>query len=246
MRWATLTILAALAAVPAVADERPPNVVKSTIDDWKSETGMTRFVTIRRPLKPRSCRPQRPPIAEIVGSPKSGIANVPTVEELERICPDPWTNPPAECADALDRRYMLEGVRVARLHYGGFNWAPRPQPLAHEIPWREAFADPVRTRLAVEEALANPDCLDPPAGSAALRETCAADEMAKLAMITEGCVMPLIMAGLLDSSSPADQEPIDTHFRSRRQLDTPTIRDEMWFWHIEMLDDDTSLTQEQY
>ncbi|MDE0419926.1 MAG: hypothetical protein OXK76_03430 [Gammaproteobacteria bacterium] len=203
-----------------------------------------RFATDHGETAPRD----EPPLAAVATA--TAPASVPTLHDLQRLCPNPWTDLPEECSRALDRRYMPEGAREAHLHDGALNWIPKPEPLSHEIPWRDAFADPVGTRVAVGEALANPDCLHPVEGSVALREQCAADEIAKLAMIVDGCTMPLIMAGLLDSSSPAEQEPVDSSLPVGSSLgsvaDQGPTRDEVWWWHVEQLDDDASLTPAEY
>ena len=69
----------------------------------------------------------------------SGI--VASLDELRRLCPDPWTEGvPDACIAALASRYRQEGMRTVRPHHDGGGWAPPGAPLSAEVTWNEAFA----------------------------------------------------------------------------------------------------------
>ena len=78
-----------------------------------------------------------------------------------------------------------------------------------------------------------------------LREACAADEAAKLAMLEAACVKLLRTGGRLKRSS--DSHPDDEAAMALlRKRDTAHRHEAYWSWHVERLDDDATLTPEEY
>ena len=190
--------------------------------------------------------------------------DAPALDELRRQCPDPWTLPlPVHCADALRRRYEQEGARSTRLHDGTIGWWwPNNAPLAAEVSWVDAFTDPEGTRGIVEEALGKPECAAfvvrdsketfgiadgrDATASTPLREACAADEAAKLAMLHMGCVLMLVTSGRLDLSPENDADSEAALARMRDRDAVAHRHEEPWAWAVEDLDDDPTLTTEEY
>ena len=190
------------------------------------------------------------------------MENIPTLAELRALCPDPWTEGvPDECSAALAGRYGREGMRTTRPSFYGGGWEPPPAPLPVEVPWEEAFVDVAGVRRAVDLALGKPECaafvvrdskekfgiadgIDVDA-TLQLRKECAADEAAKLAMLHAGCVKQLTMAGRLDLSSERhpDDEAASAVLRER---DSAYRHEANWVWAVEHLDDDPTLTPEEY
>ena len=188
----------------------------------------------------------------------------PALDELRRRCPDPWTLPlPVHCADALGRRYEQEGARSTRLHDDAIGWWwPNTAMLAAEVSWVDAFTDPEGTRGIVEEALGKPECAAfvvrdsketfgiadgrDATASPQLREACAADEAAKLAMLHMGCVLMLVSSGRLDLSPENDTDSEATLARMRDRDAVANRHEEPWAWAVEDLDDDPTLTTEEY
>ena len=112
---------------------------------------------------------------------------VQSLDELLGLCHDFWQNgkefSPA-CMAALDRRY-LDGLVDE-----GFGY-PR---VVDSLTWREVFDGAVHTRSSVVEALRNPDCRVPNGSIRPdLRESCAADEMVRLAVLQQKCGQALTM-----------------------------------------------------
>ena len=110
-----------------------------------------------------------------------------TLHELLRLCPVFWqdaTEFTPACMAALDARY-LDGFVDEGYGY------PR---VADSLTWRAVFEDARRTRGGVVEALLDPDCrvrggfVRPE-----LRQICAADDMARLAVLHRECGQVLTM-----------------------------------------------------
>ena len=254
--WLPLAGAAALACTVVVVLFQPPNAMDS-------DPGPR---PVRAPRDTPSYAVETPPTeapAPDALPAAAGPVGVASLEALRRLCPDPWSDGvPDECTAALADRYLGEGMRTVRLHYGGDGWRPPSDPLPVEISWEEAFADPVGTRDAVEEALRDPQCGEFVVRETAelfgmadvwedpvperLREACAADEAARLAMLHEGCVNLLHGAGRLvlvpELSTPADE----VAGFELRQRDTAFHNEKYWGWLVEELDDDATLTPEEY
>ena len=247
--WLTLGVATVLACVVAAVFFRWPNAADS------GPPG------VRAP-------PDRPSDAEetaLTDAPVSDrlpTARRPSLETLRRLCADPWTDGvPIDCKTALDGRYASEGMRMARLYYQGTLWEPPPDPLPVEIGWGEAFTDPVATHRAVEKALRSPACakfvvresaerfgladVRDSAVPAELRGVCAADEAAKLAMLHEGCVKLLSVAGRfnVEMETNADDEAAGTALRER---DTAFRHESYWVSLVEDLNNEPALTPEEY
>ena len=193
----------------------------------------------------------------------SALLTVPTLDELRVRCPDPWTFPlPVDCTDALGQRYQREGARSVRLPYYAGWWSPNTAPLAAEVSWVDAFNDPEGTRGIVEDALRKPECAAfvvrdsketfgigdgrDATASTQLREACAADEAAKLAMLHMGCVLMLVTSGRLDLSPENDPDSEAALARMRDRDAVAHRHEEPWSWAVEDLDDDPTLTTEEY
>ena len=176
---------------------------------------------------------------------------VPTLDELRRLCPNPWTDGlQADCLTALGRRYGREGMRSVSVPFDSIGWWwPDTRPVSSEIPWQEVFADPVQTRQIVEEALRRPTCspfkAEPsPEPTTGQQDACAAREAAKLAMLHSGCSMMLVTSGQLDPSS--GQRPGSAGARRRDRDSIAFHHEEPWSLPLEHLDSDASLTPEEY
>ncbi|MDE0177111.1 MAG: hypothetical protein OXP36_00820 [Gammaproteobacteria bacterium] len=196
--------------------------------------------------------------------PHASIAaeDIATLAELREMCPDPWTEGvPDDCSAALAGRYGREGMRMVRPPYDGGGWEPPPAPLPVEVPWEEAFTDVAGARRAVKDALGKPECAafilydskekfgiadgrDVEA-TPQLREVCAADGAARLAMVHAGCVKLLRRAGRLDLS--LERHPDDEAAAAvLRERDSAYRHEANWVWAVEHLDDDPTLTLEEY
>lgn len=173
-----------------------------------------------------------------------------SVEKLQQLCPDPFGNVSDECVEELDRRYLDEELGVEPLHYDSVGWRSDRDGLRTQlispllaldgITWREVLVDPEATHDAVRDALRKPECL---VAENEVRYThrghCAADEMSKLAMLQEGCVMTLVMQGRYNPWQPEGDEDV---------WDGPSTArvDEDWYAHVEELDNQVDLPSEEY
>lgn len=165
----------------------------------------------------------------------------PSVAELAYLCPNPWSGIDDDCAAALDRRYLLEPVGLARLHDDAIGWDPSEAPPASDgVPWQQVFADPDLTFRTAVDALSRAQCRVPEEETRVdLHATCSADEVAKLAILQTACVMPLVYHGRYNPwLSPGEEVkwsgPTDTQI------------EDAWRSGEELLDGDTSLTVAEY
>ncbi len=205
-------------------------------------------------LAPRVDRPpsSNTPSLDVVAAPPTDVGSepgrddadvdVPTVslEEMWHICPTLWSGIGEKCTQALDDRYLREPVGLAQLHDDPIGWE-RSQPAAFGgIAWRDVFVDPEETREAVLVALSREECH---VGEGDMRpdlgETCAADQIARLAMLHEACVMPLVLHSGFNPWRAAGQEPTWIG-PSDAELDA------YWAHWVDRLDADTSLSVEEY
>lgn len=120
--------------------------------------------------------------------------------DLARLCSDLWGDPGEPCLEALEARFGKENT-LAGAARSPADWSrhraevrARSSLIASlDVPTlAEVFDDPSAIRRAVGIALAKPECV---VGEGQmrprLRERCAADDMAKLAMLQAACV-PLL------------------------------------------------------
>ena len=185
--------------------------------------------------KDAATHPNPPPSAEV------DHPAAPSVADLAYLCPNPWSAIGDDCAAALDRRYQSEPVALAKLHNDVFGWKPAAATAAFDgVAWQQVFADPEYTFRAAMDSLSRPECRVPKGDTRFdLRETCSADEVAKLAMLQTACVMPLVQHGRYNPWLPPGEEitwsgPTDTQM------------EDDWRSEAELLDRDTSLTVAEY
>ncbi len=173
------------------------------------------------------------------GDAEVGTPNV-SLEALWHVCPSPWSRIGEECAEALDDRYMREPVGLAQLHDDPIGWERSPPAAFDGIEWRDVFVDPEQTREAALAALSREEChVAEGERRPDLGETCAADAIAKLAMLHDACVMPLVLHSGFNPWRAPGQEP--TWFGpSDAELDG------YWVHWVERLDEDPSLSVEDY
>ena len=176
--------------------------------------------------------------------------DVPSVSTLMYLCPDPFGDISDGCAEALDRRYLDERVTVERLHHSSFAWRRAddslrsrlisPLLVLDSITWRDVLDDTENTNDAVRAALRNPECLIPEGQTRHdLREDCDADAIARLALLQEGCVMPLVMHGRRNPWQPKGSDDV-------WHGPLPAELDEDWHMLVEELDNDVNLGQNEY
>ena len=127
--------------------------------------------TARRSVTVPSPAPRRPEEAQA-----QVAADLHDLRELQAACPSLVGKLAEECASALERRFA-----------GNSEWYPRTV-LLPELTAADIFALTESTLAGVQGALSRPEC-QVPAGRfrADLRESCAADEMAKLALLHRKC-----------------------------------------------------------
>ena len=108
---------------------------------------------------------------------------------LRRLCGRPWAaNFSAECLAVLERRYQ-GGVPDPEPMERQF----RPVMLGEPVTWREVFEDVDAGLAAVEDALGRPECLVPEGRFRLdLRDACAANDIARLAIVRRECVKLLL------------------------------------------------------
>ena len=123
-------------------------------------------------------------------APPADAARQVDLTELRRLCGRPWVAEfGPECLAALERRYG-NTVPDRRWEKWVFKW--RPVMLGQPVTWAEVFARPADDLAAVAEAVERPECLVPEGRFRIdLRRKCAADEMARLAILRRECVVSL-------------------------------------------------------
>ena len=106
---------------------------------------------------------------------------------LRQLCGRPWEAAfSAECIAALERLYhdKVPGLNTSASNRGHF----APLMLGEPITWAEVFDGTVSAVAAVRQAFARSECLVPEGRIRIdLREECAADQMAKLAILRAEC-----------------------------------------------------------
>ena len=121
--------------------------------------------------------------------------------ELRRLCGRPWVAEfGPECLATLDRRYgntVPENPDNNRWKRTG-SW--RPVMLGEPVTWAEVFAHPADDLAAVVEAVQRPECVVPEGRFRLdLRRRCAADEMARLAILQGGCFRLINSLGRIEA-----------------------------------------------
>ena len=106
---------------------------------------------------------------------------------LRELCGRPWEAAfRAECVAALERRYRDEvpGTNTSTSNPGNF-W---PVMLGEPVTWAQVFDGTADAVQRVRQALARTECLVPEGRIRIdLRDECAADQMAKLAILRDEC-----------------------------------------------------------
>ena len=152
------------------------------------------------------------PFACLAGSQPSGDEACPVVPQrsepalevahLRDLCAPLWERLSNDCMAALDGIYLYRDV-TRNWHSEPLEdpadgdegpWAPLP--FSDRIVWRDVFDDPMGLRMAVEDAMTEPQCRamrdDAPH---ALREVCAADAFARLSVLHRACGRTLYWDG---------------------------------------------------
>ena len=128
--------------------------------------------------------------------PACGIADL---EDLKRLCPAPSDAVSEECYAALETRYVRRPVYCdLDSAPGAWRWFRRWSPLPRKkvLTWADVFEDVAAVRWKVEAAMADPTCrLHEHEFRAELRQPCAADAMARLAVLHRACRGPLAREG---------------------------------------------------
>ena len=129
----------------------------------------------------------------------SGPELVAALDLLKQVCPSPSDAVAEECMAALEERYWNKPV-LCHVHANPAHgsWKPIwwPQPRNDPLVWRDVFEDPSALRAAVHAAARNRACrlreneLRPD-----LRQTCAADAMARLGALHGACQYVRYMEG---------------------------------------------------
>lgn len=159
----------------------------------RAGSGVRAAVAPIPPAPPAADAPVSAP-PEISGQPSAAVeeADVPKGPldgwALRQLCGRPWEAAfDVECVAALERTYG-ETVPALSDRDSSFRGHFRPVLLGEPVTWAEVFDDTAGAVLAAREALARPECLVPEGGiRVELRDACAADEMAKLALLRAEC-----------------------------------------------------------
>ena len=150
---------------------------------------------------------------------------------LWQICPSLWGDLSDDCVAELELRYADGSAEI--------DTPILPPPLLPPrtpITWRQAYADPAATRRTVAAALRNPECsvamdqvrLD-------LREVCAADAMARFAILQHQCGT-ILLRGV--DVYQRQQKDLSSKLEDSASLDVDEyrrLRTESWFesaWHV--------------
>ena len=121
------------------------------------------------------------------------------VSALRELCGRPWEAAfSAECVAALERRYRDEVPQVnsSASNRGHF----RPVLLGESITWAQVFDGTAAAVAAARQALGRDECLVPEGHIRIdLREACAADQLAKLAILRAECTWGVVGHASLES-----------------------------------------------
>ena len=150
--------------------------------------------------------------------------------ELRRLCGRPWVADfGPECLAALERRY---GSTVPdRWPKWTVKW--RPVMLGEPVTWAEVFSRPAADLAAVVEAVQRPECLVPEGRFRLdLRRRCAADEMARLAILRRECIVSLSRLDRVEGRQrwwDIDQITVDHAEDQQEYYRRMARRSERWF-----------------
>ena len=121
----------------------------------------------------------------------TGTGLVAEIEPLKALCPSPSSAASAQCIEALHERYWDRPVLCdAHSNMEDGPSRPRwwPQPRSDTVVWRQVFENPSALRTEVEAATRDPSCrLRESQFRPDLRTACAADAMARLAVLHRAC-----------------------------------------------------------
>ena len=143
----------------------------ATPPDWPMQGATEESIPETRTLP----GPVEEPAAAADLAPTPPAPPLPDVNEIRAACPSLIGEFTAQCEAALERRFVGE-------------WPQRPRPLVPGVTYGEIFALDASTYASVRDALARPECRVPPGRMRAhLGENCAADAMARLALLHFVC-----------------------------------------------------------
>ena len=151
--------------------------------------------------------------------------------ELRRLCGRPWVAEfERECLAALARRYGNTVPDNKRWQRTG-TW--RPVMLGEPVTWAEVFARPAGDLAAVMEAVQRSECLVPEGRFRLdLRRRCAADELARLAILARECNGLSNYYGLIEDRQTywdMDREEADRAEDQPEYYRRMARRSERWF-----------------
>ena len=154
---------------------------------------------------------------------------------LRQLCGRPWEAAfDVDCVAALERTYR--DTVPALSNYLSFQGSFRPVLFGEPVTWAEVFDDTAGAVLAAREALARPECLVPEGGiRIELRDKCAADEMAKLALLRAECTKGDLGLESRQGGWNADMTIIGREVDQALYQQRLAWLDEMWFgkmWRI--------------
>ena len=150
--------------------------------------------------------------------------------ELRRLCGRPWVADfGPECLVALERRY---GSTVPdRWPKWTVKW--RPVMLGEPVTWADIFSRPAADLAAVVEAVQRPECLVLEGRFRLdLRQRCAADEMARLAILRRECIVSSSRLDRLEGRQgwwDIDQITVDHAEDQQEYYRRMARRSERWF-----------------
>ena len=165
-------------------------------------------------------------------APPADAARQVDLTELRRLCGLPWVAEfGPDCLDALERRY---GNTVPDGQMRDHRTSPwRPVLLGEPVTWTEIFAHPDADLSAVAEAARRPECLVPEGRFRLdLRRKCAADEMARLAILQAGCFTLINSRGRIEARESwwdKDGAEIDGAEDQQEYYRRMARRSERWF-----------------
>ena len=156
-----------------------------------------------------------------------------------------WLAADGDCADVLDAVY-LDRMATADgpLFAHPVDWSPPDGDTAAGTPtWRELLADPLGDRAAAVASLARAECLavgdQPPPGAA----ECAGEAIARAGLLQEACVMALTYYEQGFNPYAPDDEAAGGPSGS---VMDDAMFDDAWYWHVEDLNSNASLSQDEY
>ena len=166
-------------------------------------------------------------------APPADAARQVDLTELHRLCGRPWVAQfGPDCLDALERRY----ANTVPDRWDSWTLIWRPVMLGEPVTWAVVFASPEADLAAVAEAVRHPECLVPEGRLRIdLRRRCAADEMARLAILRRECVTSLWWYGRPEDRQRRwdnEQREVDHAEDQQEYYRRMARRSERWFGHM--------------